>query len=149
MTAIRSHHHRTSGVSPCRGRGVGVALFSVVAVAVLAGCGSSSGSAANKTKFCQDTATLAKAVAPVGAPDTPEKDAQILKIFKANQATLDDFGKTAPSDISTDAQLLLQTINAAVKANSMDSFGTAGGTGPRIATYCGQNIDGTPIGSTP
>ena len=148
MTAVWSHHHRISGVSPRHGRGSVVALFSVVAVAMLAGCGSSA-SAANKTKFCQDTATLDKAVAPVGAPDTPEKDAQILKIFKDNQATLDDLGKTAPSDINTDARLLLETINAAIKADSMDNFGTAGGTGPRIAAYCGQNIDGTPISSTP
>jgi hypothetical protein len=72
-----------------------------------------------------------------------------LKIFIDNQATLDDLGKTAPSDINTDAQLLLVTLNAATKADSMDNFGTAGGTGPLIAAYCGQNIDGAPISSSP
>ena len=114
----------------------------------LAGCGSSGG-ASNKTKFCEDTATLGKATAPVGAPDTPEKDAQILKIFKDIQATINDLVKTAPSDIKTDAQLLVETINAAIKADSMDNFGPAGGTGERMAAYCGLNGDGTPIGSTP
>ena len=122
--------------------------MSVVAVATLAGCGGS-GSAANKSKFCQDTAALGKATAPVGTPDTPEKDAQILKIFKDLQATINDIVTSAPGDIKTDAQLLVETINAAIKADSMDNFGTAGGTGQRIAAYCGLNADGTPIGSTP
>lgn len=148
MTAVSSIHHRLSDVSPHPERGSVVALCSVVAVAVLAACGSS-GTAANKTRFCQDTATLIKAAAPVGAPDTPEKDAQILKIFKDLQATINDIGKTAPSDIETDAQLLVETITAAVKADSMDNFGPAGGTGQRMAAYCGLNGDGTPIGSTP
>jgi hypothetical protein len=148
MTAVWSYHHRITGASPRCGRGSAIALFSIVAVATLAGCGGS-GSAANKTKFCQDTATLANATAPVGTPDTPEKDAQILKIFKDIQATINDLVKTAPSDIKTDAQLLVETINAAIKADSMNNFGPAGGTGQRMATYCGLNGDGTPIGSTP
>ena len=148
MTAGWSHHHRMSGVSLRHGRGSVGALFSVVAVAMLAGCGSS-GSAANRTKFCQDTAALGKATAPVGVPDTAAKDAQILKVFKDLQATINDLVKTAPSDIKTDAQLLVETIDAAIKADSMDNFGTAGGTGQRMATYCGLNGDGTPIGSTP
>ncbi len=124
-------------------------MFSVVAVATLAGCGSSNETGANKTKFCQDAATLGKATAPVGAPDTPEKDAQILKIFKDIQTTINDLVKTAPSEIKTDAQLLVETINAAIKADSMDNFGTAGGTGQRMAAYCGLNGDGTPIVSNP
>jgi hypothetical protein len=127
---------------------VGVALLGVVAVVMLSSCGSSR-SGASKTKFCEETATLGKATAAVGAPDTPEKDAQILKIFKDIQATINDLVKTAPSDIRTDAQLLVETINAAIKADSMDNFGPAGGTGQRMAAYCGLNGDGTPIGSTP
>ena len=123
-------------------------MFSVVAVATLSGCGSS-GSAADKTTFCQDTATLIKAAAPVGAPDTPAKDAQILKIFRNMQPIINDLLKTAPSDIKTDAQLLVETINAAIKADSMDNFGPAGGTGQRMAAYCGLNGDGTSVGSAP
>ena len=148
MTALWSHHHRITGGSTRHGRGSVVALFSIVAVVVLAGCGSS-GSAANKTKFCQDVATLGKATAPVGVPDTAAKDAQILRVFRDIQATINDLVKTAPSDIKTDTQLLVETINAAIKADSMDNFGTAGGTGQRMATYCGLNGDGTPIGSNP
>jgi hypothetical protein len=132
----------------CRRRGVALALFSVVAVAPLAGC-SSSGSAVNKTKFCDDVATIDKLLAPVGAPDTPDKDAQFVKIFKDNLATVNDFGKTAPSAIKADSVLLTNTINAVVKANSMDGFPAGAEAGGRMGAYCGLNNDGTPIGSTP
>ena len=123
-------------------------LSSAVALAALAGCGSSA-STASKTKFCEKVASLNKLLAPVGAPDTPEKDAQFLKIFKDNMATVDDFGKTAPSDIKTDAVLFMNTIKAVVKADSMDGFPAGGQAGGRIAAYCGLNGDGTSPGSTP
>src|SRR5258705_10544179 len=143
MTGVRSDHQRVWRTLPFRRRGLCIALLCVAVVAVLASCGSS-GSGASKSKFCQDTATLGKATAPVGAPDTAAKDAQILKVFRDIQATINDLVKTAPSDIKTDAQLLVETINAAIKADSMDNFGTAGGTGQRMAAYCGLNGDGTP-----
>ena len=61
-----------------------------------------------------------------------------------NQTTLDDFLKAAPRAIKTDAQLLADTINAAIKADSLEGLSQAAGVGQRVAAYCGQNIDGTP-----
>ena len=114
----------------------------------MSGCGGG-GSDGDKSRFCRDTSVLGKATAPVGVPDTAEKDAQMLSILKGVQATINDLVKTAPGEIRTDAQLLVETMNAAIKADSMANFGTAGGTGARIAAFCGLNNDGTPIGSTP
>jgi hypothetical protein len=119
----------------------------LVAVGLLVGCGGGGGSA-DKTRFCQDNSTLDKAIAPIGPPDDAAKSAQLLQVFKDNQAKIDDFGKTAPSDIKADAQLIVTTINAAVKANSLDGLSVLGGVGQRVDAYCGQNSDGTPIGST-
>lgn len=95
-------------------------------------------------KFCQDTATLNKAAAPVGSPDTPAKSARLLRVFSANQLTVDDLLKVAPSAIKADAKLLADTINAAIKADSLEGLSQAAGVGQRVAAFCSQNMDGTP-----
>jgi hypothetical protein len=121
------------------------ASFVVVPVALvtlLVGCGSSSsssGSVANKASFCAANATLDKATASVTTPD------QLLAALKANQSAIDEFGKTAPSAIQAQAQVLVQGANAAIKANSVKAFNTQkfATAGQAVDTYCGQGANGS------
>jgi hypothetical protein len=121
----------------------------VCAASLLAACGASGSSATpvshpqDKAKFCLDTASLNRSAAVVGTPDTASKSARLLVVFKGNRATLDHFVKVAPNAIRSDARLLAETINAAVKANSLSGLSQAAGVGQRVADYCGQNADGT------
>jgi Spy/CpxP family protein refolding chaperone len=129
-------------------------LFSLVSAAMLVGC-SSGVSAANKTKFCQDNATMHK-VAGDGTQSTPDaagRSAHLLKVYRDNQATINDLGKTAPAEVQVDAQLIMNTLNDAIKANSLDGVSAkASSVSPafdRVDVYCRQSSSGTPIGSTP
>ena len=153
MTVVQSHH-RISDDSSWSGRALGLMLFSLISAAILVGC-SSGVSAANKTKFCQDIATMHK-VAGDGTQSTPDaaaRSAHVLKVYRDNQATINDLGKTAPADVQVDAQLIMNTLKDAIKANSLDgatakasSISTAF---DRVDVYCRQSTSGTPIGSTP
>jgi hypothetical protein len=155
-TTAAQSPHRINGSSSYRKRGLGLTLISIVIVAATMLVGCSSGSASktttastiNKTKFCQDNSTMHSLTAPVGTPEDGAKSAQLLQIFKDNQATINDFAKTAPSEIQADAQLLVKTISAAIKANSLDGLSKAAGVGGRVDAYCQQTSTGTPAGST-
>lgn len=118
-----------------------VALFALASLIV--GCGGG-GSSADKTKFCQDNATLDKIAGSVSSP------AEAVQVLKSKQSTIDDFSKTAPSDVKTDAQALVTAANAAIKANSIDGL-TAPAiqtVGQRVDAFCGQDAGGNPIGNT-
>ena len=102
----------------------------------MVGCGSSasSASAPNKAKFCADYATLGKAT--TGSPPP----AQLVQILKANQASIDDLEKSAPSTLKTDAQTAVNALNAYIKANN--GLALAGGAnvvaaGNHIDSVCG------------
>ena len=122
-------------------RGLVSTITALLAIGLLGGC-STSGSATSKAKFCQDNATLDKAT-------QVDSEAQFLAAIKAHQATIDDFAKTAPSDIKADAQAQVSAVEAAIKANKIDQAAVPAldAGGKRIDAYCGQNSDGTPIGS--
>jgi hypothetical protein len=115
---------------------IGIGLTTVA----LAGCGGSSGNSssaavASKTKFCADNAKLDKATASVSSLDG------LLKSLKANQSTIDDFGRVAPGAIKAQALVLVSESDAAIKANSATGidakkFGTAG---KAVDTYCGES----------
>ncbi len=114
----------------------------VALVTLLVGCGSSSsssGSVANKASFCAANATLDKATASVTTPD------ELLTALKANQSVIDEFGKTAPSAIKAQAQVLVQGADAAIKANSAKVFSTTkfASAGQAVDTYCGQGANGS------
>jgi hypothetical protein len=116
----------------------------VAATVLLAGCGgsaSSSTAAASKTSFCADNAKLNQATAANSTLD------QLLSTLKANQATIDDFGRTAPSDIKAKAQLLVSGAHAAIKVNTAAAFATAKyvDTGKTVDAYCGQDAKGNPV----
>ena len=114
----------------------------VALVTLLVGCGSSSsssGSGANKASFCAANATLDKATASVTTPE------ELLTALKANQSAIDEFGKTAPSAIKAQAQVLVQGATAAIKANSVTAFNTTkfATAGQAVDTYCGQGANGS------
>jgi hypothetical protein len=115
-----------------------VALVPVALIALLAGCGSSTSSASSKTSFCADNAKLDKAT----ASDTTL--GQLLTTLKANQSTLDDFGKAAPSAIKAKAQVLVTGAQTAIKSNSTAAFSPQFETaGKAVDAYCGQDAQGT------
>jgi hypothetical protein len=116
-------------------------------VTLLVGCGSSSnnsGSVANKASFCAANATLDKATASVTTPD------QLLAALKANQSSIAQFGKTAPSAIKAQAQLLVQGATAAIKGDSVKAFNTQkfATAGQAVDTYCGQGANGSSTTTT-
>ncbi len=98
---------------------------------------------ANKVKFCQDNATLDHLSAPA------RTFAQLVAILKANEATISDFQSTAPADIVVSAGRLVQAARDAVTTGKQSTFvNTKVETaGKKVDAYCGQNSDGTPIGS--
>ena len=122
-----------------------VIVTSVAALTMLFGCSKSS-SSADKATFCNDNAVIDKAGAALGANATPD---QVVAVIKSHQSTVDEFLKTAPSDIKADAQILVDAANAAVTTNKPDALGSANvqAAGKRVDTYCGQNADGSPAGT--
>jgi hypothetical protein len=109
---------------------------------LLVGCGSSSSSSssvANKASFCAANATLDKATASVTTPD------QLLKALEAHQSAIAEFGKTAPSAINAQAQVLVQGATAAIKAGSVKAFNTQkfANAGQAVDTYCGEGANGS------
>ncbi|MDQ2897964.1 MAG: hypothetical protein M3Y09_20420 [Actinomycetota bacterium] len=122
-------------------------LAAISVVVLLSGCGSSSSShtaAASRTTFCADNAKLSKATAADATLGT------LLSTLKANQATIDDFGRTAPGPIKAKAQLQVDGAHAAIKTNTAAAFATAKyvNAGNAINAYCRQDAKGNPVSAT-
>jgi Domain of unknown function (DUF4333) len=98
--------------------------------------------AANKTKFCADTATVDKATSMATVPS------DLIPIFQANVKTLNDFQGTAPSAIVATAGTLVQAVRTAVNSGNAQAFTTPAIMNDiaKVSTFCGLNIDGTPAG---
>lgn len=125
----------------------GSILCAISIVAALAGCGSSSSSStavASKTSFCADNAKLNQATAANSTLG------ELLSTLKANRATIDDFGRVAPSDIRAKAQLLVSGAHTAIQNNTAAAFATAKyvNTGTAVNAYCGQDAKGNPVPAT-
>jgi len=107
----------------------------------LAGCGgsSSSSSGPSKAAFCSDNAKLDKAANGVTS------ESGLLKAFKDNQSTIDDFAKNAPSAIQEKAKALADAANAAVKTGSVGSFQTqaVADAGKAVDKFCGVSSSST------
>jgi hypothetical protein len=118
-----------------------LALVPVASIALLAGCGSSSsgsGAVASKTSFCADNAKLDKATA------SDSTLAELVKTLKANQSTVEAFGKAAPSAIKAQAEVLVNGTQAAIKSGTTAAFSTQfEKAGKAVDAYCGQNAAGT------
>jgi hypothetical protein len=136
-----------------RTRFSGSVAVSFVVVALLTGCGSSSSSSSTETStgstsasgdkatFCQDNSTIDKATS---AATTPDKQ---LAALKDNQSTITDFANTAPSDIKTQADVLVSTATDAISANSAAGLSDPKfvDAGKAVDAYCGQQSNGEPI----
>jgi hypothetical protein len=98
--------------------------------------------AANKAKFCADTAVLDKATSVAKTPSN------LIAIFESNVKTLNDFQGTAPSAIVATAGTLVQAARTAVNTGSAQAFATPAIMKDILAvsTYCGLNIGGSPLG---
>jgi hypothetical protein len=98
--------------------------------------------AANKTKFCADTAILDRATSAATVPS------DLIPIFESNVKTLNDFQGTAPSAIVATAGTLVQAAGNAVNSGNADAFATPAIQKDiqKVSTFCGLNIDGTPAG---
>jgi hypothetical protein len=98
--------------------------------------------AANKAKFCADTAILDKATSVATAPS------DLIPIFESNVKTLNDFQGTAPSSIVATAGTLVQAVRNAVNSGNAQAFTTPAIMNDiqKVSTFCGLNIDGTPAG---
>jgi hypothetical protein len=99
---------------------------------------------ANKAKFCYDNSALDKATSQAATI----KD--LLNIFVASQATINDFQGTAPSKIVKQVGALVHAARVAISTGDASAFGTKAiqNDGKQIDAFCGQNPDGTAIGST-
>jgi hypothetical protein len=143
-------------VTSFRARGVAVVI--ALGVIAMSACSSSAKPSAgatgntaatgNKAKFCQDNATVAKAVTANGGG----LDAKtLLSVFRSNSALVADFRANAPGEVVGDAQTLVDAADLAISANDasglLDSHFFAHAS-IRIDAYCGQNGNGTPATST-
>jgi hypothetical protein len=111
-------------------------LLAVALGATLIGaaCGGGGGGKGDKAAFCLDNATLnTKAEKAKSLSD-------IVTIFKANKATIDDFGKQAPSEIKADAKALVEAANKVISTGNAQAFGDSAvsAAGKRVDKYCGQ-----------
>jgi len=98
--------------------------------------------AANKAKFCADTAAIDKATSVATTPS------DLIPIFESNVKTLNDFQGTAPSAIVATAGTLVQAVRTAVNSGDADAFTTPAIMNDivKVSTFCGLNIDGSPAG---
>ena len=98
--------------------------------------------AANKVEFCRDNAHLLQATYVAQTP------ADLIPIFKANEATIVDFQATAPSAIVAAAGTLVQAARTAVNTGNANGFTTSAvqNAASQVNAFCGQNPDGSPIG---
>jgi hypothetical protein len=115
-----------------------VAFVPIALVVLMAGCDNSSSAGARKTSFCADNAKLAKATA------SAKTLGDVLRDLRANQSTVDDFGKKAPSAIKAQAQFLVTATQAAIRSDSTGAFGTRkfADAGRAVGDYCGQPVRG-------
>jgi ABC-type oligopeptide transport system substrate-binding subunit len=116
-------------------------LALTLGAATLAACGSSGGSAskASKAAFCRDNTKLSSSTQKATSL------ADIVKIFKANVATIDDFGKTAPADIAADAKKLVDAAHKVISTGDTKAFSdtATSDAGKRVDTYCGKSTTTT------
>jgi Domain of unknown function (DUF4333) len=99
--------------------------------------------AANKVKFCADTATIDKATSVV------HTTAELIPIFEANLKTIMDFQSVAPSAVVASAGTLVQAVRTAVNSGNANAFATPGIMKAEAAVnaFCGFNADGSPTGT--
>jgi len=114
-----------------------ISMFTVV------GCGSSSsntnngnrsGAKPSKASFCADNAKLDKSTN--SATDRTE----LLKDLRANQATISNFGQTAPTAIRSKAQVLVSGAEKAIQSGDTSAINQQfGNAGTAVDKYCGQS----------
>jgi hypothetical protein len=99
---------------------------------------------ANKAVFCRDNAIINMGVSAAQSP------AALIAVFVANQKTIVEFQATAPSKVVADAGKLVIAARNAVRTNDTTAFGTKAimKAALAVATFCGQNPDGSPAGTT-
>jgi hypothetical protein len=99
--------------------------------------------AANKVKFCADTAIIDKATSGL------HTTAELIPIFEANLKTIMDFQGVAPSAVVASAGTLVQAVRTAVNSGNANAFATAAIMKAEAAvdTFCGLNADGSAAGS--
>jgi hypothetical protein len=99
--------------------------------------------AANKAKFCADTAVIDKATAG------EHTQAQLIAIFEANVKTIKDFQGVAPAAVVASAGTLVQAVRTAVNTGNAGAFASPAITRAEAAvnTFCSLNVDGTPTAS--
>ena len=99
--------------------------------------------AANKATFCADNAAIDRATAPA------QTLGDLIPIFEANQSTLNEFQGTAPPKVVKQAGTLVHAARVAVTTGNAKAFGTRSiqKAEQQVALFCGQNADGSPIGS--
>jgi hypothetical protein len=102
------------------------------AILLVAGCGGG-GSKSTKAAFCGDNASLNNGTQK--ATDI----AGVIAYFKANVATIDDFGKNAPSDIKADAQKLVAAAHKVIDSGDIKAFTdtAVANAGKHVDSYCG------------
>jgi hypothetical protein len=105
------------------------------ATLLAAGCGGGSKSPGDKAAFCKDDATLNTASAKATSL------ADVVTIFKANAATIDDFAKQAPADIKDDATTLVTAAHKVISSGDATLFGgpTTEAAGKRVDAYCSKS----------
>lgn len=114
--------------------------LAVAAAGVVSACGgSSSSSNGNKTAFCKDNADLAALTVNITTPD------QLVPIFKANRAKLDDLQKNAPSEVKTDTDLLVTTAKKGADSGDASGFSDPKlqAAGQHVDSFCGQSTTTT------
>ena len=88
---------------------------------------------ASKAAFCADNDKL-------NAAFSNATGATIVDAIKTNIATVDDFGKVAPPEISADAQVLVTASHDAVASNDSAKLKTNAvqSAGTHVDTFCGS-----------
>ena len=129
----------------------------VVAISLVAGCGSSSKSssssdsssttaaaAGDKTAFCADNAAISKALSGITSAD------QALPALKANISMIDKFGTDAPDSIKADAKLMVDTTHTAIDKNDASGMSDPKFTaaGEKVDAFCGVSTSGSSGSST-
>jgi hypothetical protein len=117
---------------------VALLAAAVSAVLLVAGCGGS-GAKSTKAAFCSDNATL-----NTGTQKATDV-AGVIAYFKANVATIDDFGRNAPSDIKADAQKLVTAAHKVIDSGDIKAFtdNAVAAAGKHVDSYCGTGATTT------
>lgn len=125
---------------------------SMVVVAALAACGSSGSKKAasassqsslaasgDKTAFCKANADITGLEVTFGASSD-----QMIEGLSANQSLFATFLRTAPPEIRTDAQTVVDAVNKTVATKNATPLGEPNlqSAVARINTFCGQTPGG-------